>query len=327
MSEKRKKSETFLILVKDEGVRLDRFLALKFPDQSRSLFQRLINKRKILVDEHPASPSHKLKKGQMISLHWPKEEPVAIDLSRPLPFSILYEDKSLFVLNKPAGLLVHPTRQDQDILTLVDYLKPRLKQEEWPEGVRPGLVHRLDRDTSGLLLFAKTLRTHARLSGQFAKRQVSKIYYALVQGIPSQKEGTLESHLARHPKKRKQFFVSGDGRLAITRFHLKESFGRSASFLELSPLTGRTHQIRVQLAHYGHPILGDRVYGGSQSCPDFVKRHMLHAAKIDFLHPETEARVSFEAPLPDDFQNTLKILRSDMSSRAHLGGRGDLINT
>jgi len=295
----------------EEAGRLDKYLVARFPDLSRTYLQRLINNRNILVDEHPASPHHKLQSGQTIQIDWPKKrESLGIEIPASLPFPILFEEDQFLIINKPPQLLSHPAGSKAQEKTIVDWLAHKLIAEEWPEGVRPGLVHRLDRDTSGILIFAKTPQAHAKISKQFANRQIKKTYFALVKKVLKAGQGTLECRMGRDPGKRQRFAVSSDGRLAVTKFKVIEKFGGRASLVELNPLTGRTHQLRVQLSTYGHPIIGDHVYGGLDKEFSFVRRQMLHAAKIKFTHPRTGVAVEFEAPLPEDFLEALKILRS-----------------
>lgn len=294
-----------------EETRLDRFLAERFPGWSRTALQKLINKRGVMVDEHPASPNHKLKVGQSIRIAWPKPQARAVAaVEEAPPFPILFEDDAFIAINKPPGLVVHPSAGHFHGRTLVELLAPRIAKGPWPDENRPGLVHRLDRDTSGVILLAKTPEAHARLSKQFAGRHVKKTYWAIAKGAFDAAQGTLECHIARHPGQRLRFAVAAAGRWASTEFRVVEAFGRQASLLELNPLTGRTHQIRVQLAGYGHPILGDELYGGIDADFGVAHRQMLHAEKIAFRHPETNEPMTISAPLPADFQETLKVLRS-----------------
>ncbi|OVE76305.1 hypothetical protein BVX98_06285, partial [bacterium F11] len=166
-------------------------------------------------------------------------------------------------------------------------------------------------DTSGVLVLAKTPTAHQFISRQFLNRKVKKTYIGLVKGVPPVSEGTLEGKIGRHPHKRRKFTISDIGRHSLTQFQVRERFQNTAAMLDLFPLTGRTHQIRVQLSGYQHPILGDAIYGGKGKDFDFVPRQMLHAAKIQFVYPEAQKKVTFEAPLPNDFQSVIKRLRLD----------------
>lgn len=306
----KKEPETIPVDAGTSGSRLDRFLAERYPDVSRSRLQKLIDLRFVRVDDHPVSASHRLKPGQTIQLTWPekKETPLKNRADAPA-VPVLFEDEDILVVNKPAGLVVHPSAGHFDGHTLVEILLPKLAEGAWFDDVRPGLVHRLDRDTSGVLVVAKTPAAQARISNQFARRQVKKTYRALVHGRVPAAEGSLESRLGRHPGKRQRYAVTGGGRWALTKFKTIELFEERATYLELKPLTGRTHQLRVQLAEYGHPIVGDHVYGPPDKKWDFVKRHLLHAFQLEFRHPETGQPLSFSAPLPPDFQEALKLIR------------------
>jgi 23S rRNA pseudouridine1911/1915/1917 synthase len=264
----------------------------------------------VLVDAHPASPHHKLRREQIVTIEWPAPVVAAKRAKAPLPFPIIFEDDALLVINKPSGMVVHPSVGHTDGKSLVELVEPFLAGQPWPDETRPGLVHRLDRDTSGVIVMAKTPEVHADLSKQFARRQTKKTYQALAKGTMKAKEGTLECHIARHPGMRQRFAVSAAGRWASTKFKVLEKFGELASLVELYPLTGRTHQLRVQLSEYGHPILGDHVYGVAEKEFNFVKRQMLHAMKIELKHPATGKTMQFEAKLPDDFQDNVKVIRS-----------------
>jgi len=294
------------ITINDVG-RLDIFLASRFPSYSRTTFKRLINSKHIKVDSRPVSPHYQLRTGQILTIDWPDQKKKSSKTKDvKLPFPVLFEDSSIVVVNKPPNLICHPPGWRSDGTSLVELLSLKLKQENWPDEIRPGLVHRLDRDTSGVLVFARTLEAHANISKQFALRQVKKTYQALVMGKMQAKEGTFECRIGRHPQKRQIFAVMDTGRLAITKFKVLKQFGAMATYLELYPLTGRTHQLRVQLSSYKHPILGDAAYGGKSKDFDFIKRQMLHASTLEITHPKSGKKMKFEAPLPDDFQDALE---------------------
>lgn len=298
-----------LIVSPEDQLRLDQFLVLKYPAWSRTRLQKLVKNNKVYVDDHFAYAHLKLRTGQRVRVEWPKNKKV-LHLSKSSFASppIIYEDKDIIIVNKPAGLVVHPAAGHFDGNTLVEILAHKLKPGRWPEDVRPGLVHRLDRDTSGVIVMAKTPENQTQLSRQFSLRQVKKVYYGLVKGKMPSKEGTLECRISRDPGSRQRFAVTASGRWAFTKFTLRESFGDEASFVELRPLTGRTHQLRVQLASLGHPILGDYVYGNKEKFGK-IPRQMLHAFELQLTHPKTKKSVKFNAPLPDDFQETLKLIR------------------
>lgn len=311
MSEKKSKLKNSHRFASIDSIRLDKYLVDLYPSFSRTFFKRLINSRAIRVDEHPASPHHQLKSGQVVSIQWPRKEPVGNKSKAvELPFSILHEEESFLVLDKPPHLLCHPTGWKREGNTLSEMLAPKVEPGQWPDDVRPGLIHRLDRDTSGVLVFAKTPETHAKISKQFSSRQVQKTYLALVKGAVSPLSGRFECYLDRDRFQRKKFAVSSTGRLATTEYRVLETFGDKASYLELHPLTGRTHQLRVQLSSFQHPIIGDALYGGQNKEIPFVKRQLLHAFRLEFFHPETGKKVEFVAPLPDDFKTTIQFFHS-----------------
>lgn len=295
----------------DQG-RLDRFLVDRFSGWSRTRLQRLIEKGGVTVDGQPAQPNHQVRTGQTVRVEWPKPAPAPVPSSEPLPFPILFEDDTVIAVNKPAGLVVHPSAGHHDGGTLVELLRPRVAGGPWPEEIRPGLVHRLDRDTSGVIILAKTPGAQDALSRQFSERQAKKTYLAIARGRLPAEEGTLESNIGRHPGQRQKFAVSSSGRWSSTRFRVLERFGDRATLVELRPLTGRTHQIRVHLAGYGHPIIGDGVYGGTEREWADIPRQMLHAASLELMHPKTGRAIRFEAPLPSDFQDCLKVIRSPL---------------
>lgn len=294
-----------------ESDRLDRYLAEQYPSWSRTRLQRLIASGGVLVDGATGSSNTKLKTGQTITLSWPeprKKETVKRPKST-IKLPVLFEDKDLIVVNKPAGLVVHPAVGHFDGNTLVEILEPKFADGAWPDDVRPGLVHRLDRDTSGVIIMAKTPEMQMKLSKQFADREVQKTYVGLVIGRVKPDMGTLESNLARHPGMRQRYAVTERGRWALTKFKVIKRYGDEATLLELSPFTGRTHQIRVQIAAFGHPIVGDHVYGRINKEFEKVDRHLLHAAQLEFTHPRTKERKKISAPLPADFQAAIKLIR------------------
>jgi len=235
----------------------------------------------------------------------PKPPEVKVTVDPSLERHILFEDAVLLVLDKPAGLVVHPGAGHRDD-SIVQKLSFKFKDGDWPEPNRPGVVHRLDRDTSGVLLLAKTPEALANLSEQFEYRKVEKIYHAIAEGDFRAKSGSLESFLSRHPSSRTRFTVSGHGRWASTNFRVLEPL-RGATYVEVRPLTGRSHQIRVHLAHMGHPVVGDAVYGAKER--PLARRQMLHAKSLTVTHPKTGRRVTWEAPMPADFLTVLKELR------------------
>ena len=289
-------SETWI--VGDEGVRLrlDRHLGAMLPAYSRVRLQSFIREGCVLVNGTAARPSQTLRAGDEVRVTVPDEIEPAAAKAQDIALDILHEDQAILVLNKPAGLVVHPGAGNAEG-TLVNALLFHCAGLSVIGGAeRPGIVHRLDKETSGCLAVAKTDSAHRSLSGQFADRLVQKTYLALVEGIPRMPHGKIEAAIGRHAVQRQKMAVSERGRASVTQYRVLASF-EGKTLVECQPRTGRTHQIRVHLKHLGHPIVGDPLYGrrGGHA------RHFLHAWKISFTHPETGKAMAFCAPLPPDF--------------------------
>jgi 23S rRNA pseudouridine1911/1915/1917 synthase len=289
----------FLVSKEKAAVRLDHFLSSEIPNLSRSRIQNLIKAGCVLLNGQPAKTGAKLKSGDQLEFN---EPPVVPDTNQAeeIPLTILFEDDDLIVINKSAGMVVHPAAGNREH-TLVNALLYHCQSLSGIGGEqRPGIVHRLDKDTSGCLVVAKNDATHQNLSRQFAGRSVLKIYLALAAGILKRKSGLIESAIGRHPVHRKKMAVvePSRGRSAKTEYRVLKEFDR-CTLLECRLHTGRTHQIRVHLKHLGHPLLGDALYG-SKPTPAFP-RQMLHAWKLGFHHPRTEQWMEFETKLPEDF--------------------------
>ena len=308
--------ETFTVVKSLPSGRLDAFLRETFPTVSRVALKRLIEQGHVRVNGHAVKPTHSPRAGEQIEIHWPEVEPAE---ARPeeIPLDILFEDRSLLVLNKPAGLVVHPAAGHEEH-TLVNALLHHCRGSLSGIGgvARPGIVHRLDKETSGCLVIAKNDGTHLALSRQFAAREVGKIYNAILCGELARDSGEIRAAIARHPTHRKRMAVRDDdsGRAAHTGYRVLERLN-SATFVEAQLHTGRTHQIRVHFQFLGHPLVGDVTYGARQN-KKLVEltgyeppRVMLHARELSFIHPRTEREMSFEAPLPEDFRVALKSLR------------------
>jgi len=298
------------------GERLDRFLARRNPDLSRSRLKRLIDQGHVQVNKTPAKPSLNLKEGQLVSLIVPDASPSRLAPEPDIYFDILYQDRELIVVNKPAGLVVHPAAGHQTG-TLVQGLLAVCPDLTGIGGEnRPGIVHRLDKDTSGVMVVAKTDKAHHALAEQFKKGRIIKYYLALCRGWPRSNQGQIDTPIGRHPVRRKRMSArSPSGRPALTRFDVVRRFGQGVSLLRLNILTGRTHQIRVHLASIGCPILGDRVYGvglgwlqKNKMLKGLVTRQMLHAERITFIHPAVSQEMTFEAALPEDISRVLEAL-------------------
>jgi 23S rRNA pseudouridine1911/1915/1917 synthase len=288
---------TFHIQQPDAGARLDRFLAAQAPDLSRSRIQDLIATGDVVLNGHPAKASTKLRAGDTIVLTEPPPRSVETK-AQSIALDILYEDTDLIVLNKPPGMVVHPAAGNWEG-TLVNALLHHCGALSSIGGEqRPGIVHRLDKDTSGCIVAAKNDAAHRSLTAQFAGREVEKIYLALAAGVFPMKSGTIEGAIARHSIHRKKMTVveDGRGRAAKTAWRVL-SVLPAGTLVECTLHTGRTHQIRVHLKHLGHPLLGDETYGKRAGFP----RQMLHAWKLGFTHPRTGERMRFVSPIPADF--------------------------
>lgn len=309
---------SFLIEGEDTGSRLDVFLTSRIKELTRSRIQELIKSGYVEVNARAPKAGYRLQFGDRVQLVVPpvralQLEPEQIDLG------LIHEDASLIVLNKPPGLVVHPA-PGHPTGTLVHGLLHHCRDLSGIGGIlRPGIVHRLDKDTSGLIVVAKNDRVHHWLSGQFSKGEVRKRYLALVHGIPGDSMGKIEAPIARHPKKRKEMtVVQSGGKWAFTNWERIRVYGTAFALLSASPKTGRTHQIRVHLTHLGHPIVGDPVYGrrrdrglkdtGVLKRVPRPGRQMLHAETLAFVHPETKKYCEFHAPLPIDMADILNAL-------------------
>jgi 23S rRNA pseudouridine1911/1915/1917 synthase len=295
--------------------RLDSYLRSRLPAVSRGAIQRLIEEGHIRVDGRVVKPTHTPRAGEQVRIHWPEARPATAQ-PESIPLDILFEDEALLVLNKPAGLVVHPAAGHEEHTLVNALLHHCAGQLSGIGGVaRPGIVHRLDKDTSGCLVVAKTDETHLALSSQFASRKVQKIYHAILCGELQREKGEIHASIARHPSHRKRMAVTdGGGREARTSYRVLEPL-RLATLVEVVLHTGRTHQIRVHFQFIGFPLLGDATYGRRQNTRFqelrgfAAPRVMLHAIRLAFLHPHTGKRLSFEAPRPADFEDVLKALR------------------
>jgi 23S rRNA pseudouridine1911/1915/1917 synthase len=295
-------ADVIVVDIVGRNQRLDRYLAAAERWGSRAQVQRLIAGGHVEVDGRVAKASLVLRVGQTIRVE-PAVVPSTSDiLPESIPLEVLHEDEALLVINKPAGLVVHPAAGNWRG-TLVSALLHR-----WGgplaglDPLRPGLVHRLDKDTSGVIVIAKDAGTLADLARQFRRREVDKRYVALVWGRLRQKRGTFDAPIGRNPVHRKRMAVRSGGRAAVTEYEVIAE-GRQASYVRLVPKTGRTHQLRVHLAALGHPVIGDVVYAGARRrvSEPLIGRQALHAERIAFLHPKTARRVAYLAPEPEDF--------------------------
>lgn len=309
-------SFTILVEAPDSGERLDLFVASRISDCSRSVAANLIREGKIRVQGVIQKPGYRVRSGDEIYGYIQPPEPISFP-PEPIEIEILYEDKHLIVLNKQPGIVVHPApgRYTGTLVNALLYHCPKI------EGIggklRPGIVHRLDKDTSGALVVAKDAKAHNHLALQFKSRKVKKEYLSLVYGEMEFDSGTISFPIGRHPVDRKKMSTqSRKSRYAETSWRVRDRF-RGATLIELHLKTGRTHQIRVHCAAIRHPIVGDFVYGGSKARKrvayendplSAAPRQMLHAWRLGFVHPETESFVFFEAPVPQDFEAFIEAL-------------------
>lgn len=308
----------FTVGPEEQGLRLDVYLSKKDAALSRSQARRLIDDGEALVDGRPARASHRLRPGEKVSLSRPPPLPSGI-VPEEIPLRVLYEDDAILVVDKPAGMVVHPAAGNPRG-TLVNALQFHCGSLSTVGGVmRPGIVHRLDKGTSGLMVIAKSDEAHRHLSEQFKKRLVSKHYTVLVHGDLRQDEGVVDAPVGRHPVERKKMSTaSRRGKAALTRWRVLERYG-AFTLLEAKIETGRTHQIRVHLGALGRPVVGDAVYGGSKRAVEApatrsvlksMTRQALHAGRLSFRHPVTGEVMSFESPLPEDMAGVIDFLRN-----------------
>ena len=290
------------IVVDIENMRLDTYIASKY-DISRTMVQKLIEEGNVLVNEKEKKISYKVQIGDNIKINIPKPQETNIKPEN-IPIDIVYEDNDIIVVNKPKGMVVHPANGNSDG-TLVNAIMAICKGSLSGIGgeIRPGIVHRLDKDTSGLLIIAKNDRAHVNMSNQIKNREVKKIYIALVRGNVNEEEATINMPIGRSTKDRKKMAVRKDGKEAITHFKVLKRYSKY-TLLEVKIDTGRTHQIRVHMSEIGHPIIGDMVYSNGKN--EFsVSGQMLHAKSLDFKHPITGKDMHLEADLPQYFKDVL----------------------
>jgi 23S rRNA pseudouridine1911/1915/1917 synthase len=296
------------------GDRLDRVLAAAWPDLSRSRLKQLIEAGQVTSATRALDdPALKVKQGLELALVIPPAI-AAEPQGQAIPMTIVFEDEHLLVIDKPAGLVVHPAAGNRDG-TLVNALIAHCGESLRGIGgeLRPGIVHRIDKDTTGLIVAAKSEQAHRSLGKQFAAHAVERVYKALVWGVPRTLEGTIDGNLARSPLNRqKMAVVRVGGKAARTHYKVVEALGSTAALVECRLETGRTHQVRVHMAHLGHPLIGDPVYGRPRNIPGLtltIARQALHAAVLGFQHPTTHKKLRFESVLPEDFTETYLALK------------------
>ncbi len=292
------------------GSRFDHYLVRCNPAVSRNHIIRSIRDGLVRVDGQEKKCSYKLKAGEKVvgNLYVPHEPVIA---PQKINFDILYEDSSLLVLSKPPDLVVHPAHGNPDGTLVNGLLYHCQALAEIGDATRPGIVHRLDKDTSGVMVVAKTVNAHCSLADAFQERRVEKVYITLVRGILAEKQGRIVTHIARHPVNRQKMAVCdpSKGKYAATNWQVLEEYVDGWSLVKVKIETGRTHQIRIHMAHLGHPVAGDKLYGRSKQEKCF-SRQMLHAYYLSFSHPNSCEKLSFNAPLWPDFMQNIEMLRA-----------------
>ena len=297
----------FIVNYEDRKQRLDLFLLKKFPDQSRSHLQKLISDENVLVDGKPSKASYKLNGSEKISIAEMKAEELSLEPEN-IPLDILYEDSDIIVVNKARGMVVHPA--DSIIHgTLVNALLYHCKDLSGINGImRPGIVHRLDKDTSGVMVVAKNDKSHISLSEQIQSKTAKRTYLAIVHGCINDNAGIIEGAIGRHKVDRKKMAITSDGKPAITEFRVIERF-KNYTFVECNLKTGRTHQIRVHMTSIGYPLVGDPKYGNKKN-PFEIKGQALHSHILTLNQPSTGERMTFTAPLPKDMKQILNLFKN-----------------
>jgi 23S rRNA pseudouridine1911/1915/1917 synthase len=315
----------FVVTAGELPKRLDVFLVNREPKLSRSALQRLIEQGRVRINGQIVKPSHKIRPGETIVFDIPKAEPLELR-GESIPLDILFEDDVLLILNKPAGLVVHPAPGHWGG-TLVNALLHHFQTSGGTVSTiggkeRPGLVHRLDKDTSGVMVIAKTDEAHRALSAQFKQHTITRVYEALIANVPKKGHGLIELAIGRDKKERKKFSAhTARPKESVTEYQVDRRFGKLAAHVLLYPRTGRSHQLRVHLASLGHPILGDQTYGGKKVRKvDEVEipRVMLHARTLGFRHPTTGEFQEYSKPFPSDMEQVIQALNG-LTSRQGAG--------
>ncbi len=297
----------FTVSEEDNGVRIDKYLSVHMVEKSRSYLQKLLKSEDVKVNEKTVKANYKVASGDVISVSVPEPEEVNIQ-PEDIPLDILYEDEDLIVVNKPKDMVVHPSAGHYSH-TLVNALMFHCRNElSVINGVmRPGIVHRIDRNTTGSLLVCKNDFTHNHIAEQLKEHSINRRYRAIVHGVLKEDDGVVDAPIGRHPTDRKKMAVNyKNGKSAVTHYHVCQRFS-NFTYIECQLETGRTHQIRVHMKSIGHPILGDDVYGPAK-CPYHLEGQALHAMILGFIHPRKNSYMEFTAPLPEYFINLLKKL-------------------
>lgn len=291
----------------NENCRLDKYLAESDKDLSRTIIQKLISEEKILVNGKKTKSSYKVCEGDIVTIENIEAKEDTYLKPQKMDLDVIYEDNDIIIVNKEKGIVVHPGNGNPDG-TLANAILERCKDSLSGIGgtIRPGIVHRIDKDTSGLVIIAKNDNAHLKISKQIQERTVSKTYIALVRGVIKENEATINMPIGRSTKDRKKMSVTKTGKEAVTHFKVLKRYD-GFTLLEVKIETGRTHQIRVHMSEIGYPIVGDEVYSNGKN-PFNVKGQMLHAQKLEFTHPNTNQKVTYEAPLPEYFKQILNQL-------------------
>ncbi len=299
--------QTLIVSLEDrQSVRLDVYLAEVLEEWTRSQIKKQIDSQNAIVNGKPRKAGFALKNGDIVSISFNKEVGLEDIAPENIPLDIVFEDDDIVVINKAQGMVVHPAPGNYEH-TLVNALLYHFKNLSQEGSVRPGIVHRIDKDTSGLLVVAKNDMAHLSLAGQIAEHSARRTYVALLEGNLKSEQGRIETFLDRDKKDRKKYAVSDSGKLAITHYRVLEHFENN-TLCEFVLETGRTHQIRVHAKHIGHPIVGDPVYGFSKQ-KFKLDGQLLHAIKLELVHPRTKRKMEFEASIPAYFQNVLNKLK------------------
>ena len=302
--------EQIIVDIDGEKIRLDSYLANKKKELSRTMIKKLIDDGNVLVNGKKQKISYKVEKNDEIILTIPEAKEINLK-AQDIPIDIIYEDNDIIVVNKPKGMVVHPAIGNTDG-TLVNAIMNICKDSLSGIGgeIRPGIVHRLDKDTSGLLIVAKNDEAHIKVSEEIKNREVTKIYIALVRGVVKENEATIDMPIGRSTKDRKKMAVNKNGKNAITHFTVLKRYSKY-TLLRIKIDTGRTHQIRVHMAEIGHPVVGDYVYSNGKN--EFgVEGQMLHSQKLEFKHPITKKEMKLEADLPEYFKQIIQKLDNEV---------------
>ena len=303
------KIESFEVMEEQEGERLDKFLSVIYPDTSRSFFQKLIKENGVLINDKAEKASYRVNFEDIVTIHFPDAVETTIE-AEDIPLDILYEDNDLLIVNKPKGMVVHPSAGHYSG-TLVNAIMYHCKDSlSGINGeIRPGIVHRIDMDTTGSLIVCKNDASHVHIAEQIKIHSVNRIYEGIVFGNVKNDEGTIEGPIGRHPVERKKMAINEkNGKPAVTHYKVLERFG-NYTYMQFKLETGRTHQIRVHMSSIGHPLLGDSLYASGKTPFKNLCGQTLHAKTIGFIHPSTNEYMECSAPLPEYFEKLLSQLK------------------